>query len=67
MSKKAAQRTLKPREAAAKLSVHVCTVYGMLKSGRLKGFKLRSHWRILESELGAFMEQHNNGRKEQQQ
>jgi excisionase family DNA binding protein len=52
-------RGLIPKEVAYRLNVNVHTVYKMLQSGRLKGFKLgageKAQWRILESVLNEYM------------
>ena len=42
-------------EAAARLRVHVYTIYALLRNGRLQGFKLNSRWRIKHEALEKFM------------
>ncbi len=49
------EELLKPNDVARELGVHLYTVYGLLSSGRLKGFKLQTHWRIKRSALRTFM------------
>ena len=41
-------------EVANRLNVHRFTVYMLLKSGRLRGFKLRHAWRISRAEFNRF-------------
>ena len=55
-----APKLLRPKEVADVLGVHVYTVYDLLKSGRLEGFKLRTHWRIKPAALERFMQ--SNGK-----
>ena len=44
------------QEASGYLRTSVYTVREMLKSGNLKGFKVGTKWRILESSLKALQE-----------
>ena len=43
-------------EVAERLRLHVCTVYALLRTRRLVGFKIRRRWRIRQSSLDKFME-----------
>jgi excisionase family DNA binding protein len=45
-----------PEEVAVRLNVHVATVHELLRSGRLKGFKLIRQWRVKPEELEKFQE-----------
>lgn len=45
-----------PREVAEILNVSVFTVQELLRSGRLKGFKITSRWRVKPEDLKEFME-----------
>jgi len=42
-------------EVADRLQVSVGTVQNLLKDDRMKGFRIRRQWRVLESELEIFM------------
>lgn len=42
-------------EVAEILDVSLYTVHELLRTGKLGGFKLTSHWRIPEEELKKFM------------
>lgn len=44
-----------PREVAEILNVSVFTVQELLRSGRLKGFKITSRWRVKPEDLDDFM------------
>lgn len=44
-----------PREVAETLNVSVFTVQELLRSGRLKGFKITSRWRVKHEDLDDFM------------
>jgi excisionase family DNA binding protein len=46
-----------PEEVALKLNCHVSTVQGLLRDGKLKGFKLNRQWRITPEELQRFQSQ----------
>jgi len=46
MIPKDAGRALIPKEIAYYLNVHEETVYRLLRSGKLKGFKVGSQWRV---------------------
>ena len=48
-------------EVAARLRLHVGTVYELLRTRRLIGFHIRRRWRIRQSSLDKFM----NNDKEQ--
>ena len=45
-----------PEEIAERLQVQERTVYGWLRSGKLRGSKLGRLWRVRESDFTAFME-----------
>lgn len=45
-----------PEEVAVRLNAHVATVHELLRSGRLKGYKLNRQWRITPEELKRFQE-----------
>jgi excisionase family DNA binding protein len=55
-----------PEEIAERLKVQERTVYGWLRSGKLRGAKLGRLWRIKESDFEAFLEQATMGRKEKE-
>jgi len=42
-------------QVAKELGVHLYTVYELLKSKRLEGFKLQTHWRVRRDALDEFM------------
>lgn len=42
-------------EVAQFLDVSLYTVHELLRTGKIKGFKLTSHWRIPEENLKEFM------------
>lgn len=44
-----------PVEVARRLNVHRYTVYKLLHSGRLQGFRVSNRWRIPVAELERFM------------
>ena len=46
---------LTPDEVATYLKVPKKTVYKMLRSGELAGFKAGKHWRVARAELGALI------------
>lgn len=48
------ENAVTPKRAAELLGVHPYTVYKLLKSGRLRGFRLNSHWRITMEALNEF-------------
>ena len=56
---------LTPGEVAAYLKVPKTTVYKMLRSGELAGFKAGKHWRIPRVELGALVACQSSKRQEQ--
>ena len=43
------------KEVAAILTVHQYTVYKLLSTGELKGFRIHTEWRIPRDELRRFM------------
>jgi len=43
-------------EVAARLRLHVYTVYELLRTRRLIGFQIRRRWRIRQSSLDKFMD-----------
>lgn len=49
------KRFMKPKEVALELNCNVYTVYGLLKSGRLTGIKLGTHWRVKRSDFNKFI------------
>lgn len=52
---------LTPEEVAARLRVHVATIYNYLNSGKLRGFKAGPrNWRIYESDVDAFLQANQN-------
>lgn len=55
MNAESGLKSYTPREVAKILGVSVFTVQELLREGRLKGFKITSHWRISEDELQKFM------------
>ena len=44
-----------PEEAAKILNCHPYTVQELLRGGKLRGYKLHSHWRITDQALRDFM------------
>lgn len=57
---------LTPDEVAGYLKVPKTTVYKLLRSGELAGFKAGKHWRIPRAELGALIAcQSSRGREQQ--
>lgn len=46
---------LTAREVADILRLHVNTVHKLLVSGELRGFKIKSRWRVRREELEDFM------------
>ena len=49
-------RALTPKEVAEILNCHEYTVQDLLREGKLKGFKLNTHWRITKEALIEFTE-----------
>lgn len=47
--------SMTPHEVAEILNVNVYTVHGLLRSGRLRGFKIVTHWRVTHEALEEFM------------
>ena len=43
-----------PATLAERWGCNVCTVYDLLRTGKLKGFKLGKDWRITEEAKAAF-------------
>lgn len=56
---------LTPDEVAAYLKVPKTTVYKMLRSEELPGFKVGKHWRVSRAELGALIASQSLRRREQ--
>jgi len=52
---------LTAQEVADILRVHLYTVYKLLGSGSLKGFRIRRRWRIEKTELQNFMSRQDEG------
>ena len=54
---------LTPDEVATYLKVPKKTVYKMLRTGELRGFKAGKHWRVSRDDLGAWIacQSHKNG------
>lgn len=48
-------KILTVKETAAILRVHPYTIYDLLKTGRLVGFKIRHSWRVVEASVTKFM------------
>jgi len=48
-----------PEEVARKVKVERQTVYHWLSSGRLRGLRVGSNWRITEEDLLEFMTRHS--------
>jgi excisionase family DNA binding protein len=44
------------QEVAGRLGVHVNTVRNLIKEGSLRAFRVGFRWRVLESELAAYIE-----------
>ena len=51
------------REVAAILRVHPYTVTGLIRSGKLKAFKVSNRYRIQRKELEIFMEDYEDTEK----
>ncbi len=51
-----------PEEVARKVKVERQTVYHWLSSGRLRGLRVGSTWRITEEDLLQFMTRHSRGK-----
>jgi excisionase family DNA binding protein len=47
---------MSPRDIAERLQVNVAVVYGLLKSGKLKGRRMSGRWRISEPQLAAYLD-----------
>ncbi len=56
-----------PEEVARKVKVERQTVYQWLTSGRLRGLRVGSSWRITEEDLIAFMTNHSRTLSKKQQ
>ncbi|MBA7588760.1 hypothetical protein ES708_30828 [subsurface metagenome] len=50
------KNALTTAQVADILNVHVYTLYPLLNSGELKGFRLKTHWRVLRKDLDAYIE-----------
>jgi len=50
------EKVYTPREVANILNVSVFTVQELLRSGKIKGFKITSRWRVKPEELNRFVE-----------
>lgn len=48
------EEVLTAKEAAIFLKINVYTLYQMLKTGRLQGFRINTHWRVSRVELDRF-------------
>jgi len=46
-----------PEEVAVRLNCHPATVQDLLRTGRLKGYKLNRQWRVTPEELKRFQTQ----------
>jgi excisionase family DNA binding protein len=55
MAEKETERLLTPAEIVTRLNVSLVTVGRWLREGKLKGVKAGRQWRVLESELEAFL------------
>jgi excisionase family DNA binding protein len=44
------------QQVAEKLGVSAATVQDLLRSGELIGYKLKRQWRVLDSDLRAFLD-----------
>lgn len=53
----AQDRAYKPEDVAKIMQVTVYTVHDWLRSGQLSGVKLKSHWRVMKSDLDSFIAQ----------
>jgi excisionase family DNA binding protein len=49
------QQALIAKEAAYILNIGMRTMYKLLKSGKLKGFRVGDQWRIRRADLNKFM------------
>jgi excisionase family DNA binding protein len=52
---------LSAKEAAERLSVHIYTIYKLLNSGKLEGFRINRRWRITNASLNDFI--HTKGKR----
>jgi len=52
---KEAGRALIPKEIAYYLDVHEDTIYRLLRTGKLKGFKVGNQWRVWWDDLKQYM------------
>lgn len=55
------KRVLTAQEVAGRLRVNVYTVHELLRQGKIRGFKILTHWRIPETELDRFMNLETKG------
>lgn len=44
------------REVGEIINANLYTVHDLLRTGRLRGFKINTHWRITPEALGEFMQ-----------
>ena len=49
------EEKLDPKQAAKALGVHVYTVYALLRTRALKGYKINTHWKIPRSSVEEFI------------
>lgn len=54
------EEVLTTAEVAEILKVHPATVNELMRSGRLKAFKLNRRWRVRRSDLNVFMDREAN-------
>jgi putative molybdopterin biosynthesis protein len=52
----AEDRDLTPEQVADILQIHIQTVYDLLRSGELDGYKIGRHWRIEQAALKEYKE-----------
>lgn len=50
-------RTMTVREVSEYLRVHPTTVYRLVKTGRLPGFKVGDRWRFQQAEIDSWLRQ----------
>jgi excisionase family DNA binding protein len=55
-----AMQILTPKEVAKELKVGEMTILRLLRAGELGGFKVGASWRILRSDLDAYVSQRHN-------
>ena len=54
-NKLAIANCLTPKQVADILAVNLYTVYSLLNSGKLAGFRIKTHWRVKQKSLDNFM------------